>query len=96
MVENFLHDRHYLNRHKQLIPRRRGLLINKEHDMGKVKTAWQAEQEQQSIYNPTALNKHSIKPSAIQSKINDPYNLWDTDGHEPNAIDINNWADTHD
>lgn len=68
--------------------------------MGKVKSAWQAEQEQQSIYNPTARNKHSVKPSAIQSKINnlinDPYNLWDTDDHDTPAIDINNWADTHD
>jgi hypothetical protein len=37
-----------------------------------------------------------IQPdSAIPSVINDPYNLWDTDGHEPDAIDINNWADTH-
>jgi hypothetical protein len=63
--------------------------------MGKVKTAWQAEQEQLSIYNPTALNKH-YTINKLNKLNNDPYNLWDTDGHEPDAIDINNWADTHD
>ena len=64
--------------------------------MGQTKKAWQAEQDQQSIYNPTALVKHRVIPSAIRHVINDPYNLWDTDGHEPSAIDINNWADMHD
>lgn len=53
--------------------------------MGKVKTAWQEQQE----------TMHDDK-RPTEPRINDPYNLWDTDDHDTSAIDINNWADTHD
>jgi hypothetical protein len=53
--------------------------------MGKVKTAWQEQQE----------TMHDDK-RPTEPRINDPYNLWDTDDHDTPAIDINNWADTHD
>jgi hypothetical protein len=53
--------------------------------MGKVKTAWQEQQE---------TMRDDKRPT--EPRINDPYNLWDNDDTNDQAIDINTYADMDD
>jgi hypothetical protein len=53
--------------------------------MGAMKTVWQEERQEVIDEQYSIIKTHHI--------INDPFNLWDDDGHEAQAIDLNNWAD---
>jgi hypothetical protein len=68
--------------------------------MGKVKTAWQAEQEAKHVrkYREVSRFNRATSPThaPTTATFNDPYNLWDNDdNNNPQAIDINDWASNH-
>lgn len=69
--------------------------------MGKVKTAWQAEQEAKAVrkYNEVSRFNHATSTTSptrpTPAIYNDPYNLWDNDDHNTQAIDLNDFANNH-
>ena len=56
--------------------------------MGAMKAVWQSEWQKETDEQYSIIKTHH-PPHAI----NDPFNLWDDDGHEAQAIDLANWAD---
>lgn len=61
--------------------------------MGAMKAIWQEERQEVIDKQYSIIKTHHPLNCQTENQINDPFNLWDSDGHEAQAIDLNNWAD---